>query len=89
MPSTSRAASPYSSFCGHSLSRKWGADHDDAEPGACETAVDGPVQEVADGERELVEPDREAPRAEGSGERADEIFLVLAGVADEDVPAPS
>ena len=68
------------------LVEKVRADHDDAEPGACKTVVDGPAQAVADGERELVELDREAPRAKGSGERADEVFLVLASVADEDVP---
>ena len=71
------------------LVEKVRADHDDAEAAACKTEVDGAAQAVADGERELVEPDREAPRAEGSGERADEIFLVLAGVADEGVLMPS
>ena len=70
------------------LVEKVRADHDDAEPGAGKAVVDGPAQAVADGERELVEPDREAPRAKGSGEWADEIFLVLTGVADEDVPVP-
>ena len=63
------------------------ADDDDAEPGAGETTVDRTAQAVADGEREFVEPYRQAARLKGLRQRPEEVVLVLAGVADEDNPS--
>lgn len=55
---------------------------DDPEAALGDAVVDLPPEDVADFELELVVPDIEAVAAQGFGQRADDVDLVLAGVRE-------